>query len=165
MSRVVVIASVVALGLVAGCGKQIGDACAISSDCDPNGARICDSADKEGYCTIVGCDYDTCPSEASCVQFFTGSFANRPCDPATFRQTNACSLDELCALDGHCVSRASEVRYCMKTCDTDGDCRTGYECRDLAKMIADGGQPVLAPGLLVDSSSPKFCAPAPAIAN
>jgi len=154
----------VALGLLAaGCGKEIGDACVVASDCDPNGARQCDVLDKQGYCTIQGCDYDTCPSEAACVRFFTGSFANRTCDPATENKTtDACSLDELCALDGHCVARSSELRFCMKTCGSDGDCRDGYECRTLDKMKAHGGEPVLAPGLLVDDSSPKFCAPAPA---
>ena len=155
--------ALVAIALAASaCGKQIGDACIVSSDCDPNGTRICDTADKEGYCTIQGCNYDTCPSEAACVSFFTGSFANRTCDPATENTTtDQCSLDELCAIDGHCVARSAELRYCMLKCDTDSDCRSGYECRDIAKMIADGGQPVLAPGLLVDASSPKFCAPAP----
>jgi hypothetical protein len=157
----------IAIGLAAGCGKEIGDACSISSDCDPNGARICiDSNTNGGYCTIQGCDYDTCPSEASCVQFFTGDFSNKTCDPATENKTtDTCSLDELCAINGRCVSRSSEIRYCMKTCDTSGDCRDGYECRDLPAMMRDGGQPVLAPGLLVDSTSPKFCAPAPASSN
>ncbi len=164
MSRAVV---VIAIVLAAGCGKEIGDACTLSSDCDPNGARICiDSETNGGYCTIQGCDYDTCPTEATCVQFFTGDFANKPCDPATENKTtDQCSLDELCDLGGHCVSRSSEIRYCMKTCSSDSDCRDGYECRDLAKMISDGGQPVLAPGLLVDSTSPKFCAAAPATPN
>ena len=150
--------------LAAGCGKEVGDACVSSSDCDPNGTgvRVCDTVDKEGYCTVFGCDYNTCPDSATCVSFFTGDFNNHPCDPATENiSTDACSLDELCALNGHCVPRSSEVRYCMKTCSDDGDCRDGYECRDLAKMVSDGGQPVLAPGVLVDQNAPKFCAPAP----
>src|SRR3569623_3637405 len=46
--------------LLDGCGKQIGDACNVSSDCDPNGQRLClDSNQKGGYCTIQGCDFDT----------------------------------------------------------------------------------------------------------
>jgi hypothetical protein len=148
--------------LAAGCGKQIGDACIVSSDCDPNGLRVCDIADKEGYCTIMGCDYNTCPEEATCVRFFTGGFDNKPCDPTADNANDGCSLDELCTLDGHCVPRSAELRFCMKTCDSDGDCRDGYECRDLQKMIDHGGEPVLAPGDQVDASSPKFCAPAPA---
>src|SRR5262245_8946771 len=77
----------VALGAIvgaAGCGKEIGDPCTIAADCSPNGDRICiDStgANEDGYCTVQGCDITTCPSEAACVQFFTGSFDNKVCDP------------------------------------------------------------------------------------
>jgi hypothetical protein len=156
--------------LLAGCGKEIGDACIVSSDCDPNGQRICDSSQREGYCTIQGCDYDTCPSEAACIRFFTGQFDNRTCDPTQPSGTNGCSLDELCALSGHCAPRSSELRYCMKKCSSDGDCRDGYECRkysqkdpaNMATYVAHGGEPVLAPGVVVGDSSPGFCAAKPA---
>jgi hypothetical protein len=132
----------------------------VSSDCSPNGDRQCDISSKQGYCTIQGCDLDTCPDEATCVRFFTGNFENVTCDPATENQsTDDCSLDELCSLVGKCVPRSSEVRFCMRKCDSSGDCRDGYECRDLDLMIEHGGEPVLAPGVLVDSKSPKFCAP------
>ena len=160
-----------------GCGKEIGDACIVNSDCSQNGGRQCDTGiggSKDGYCTIQGCDYSTCPSEAVCVRFFTGSFDNRPCDPATEDHTTApttndCSLDELCALapttsnaPGHCVPRSSELRFCMRKCDQDSDCRGGYECRGLKQMKNDGGEPVLAPGASIDETAPKFCATAPA---
>ena len=147
----------VVLVAASACGKEIGDECIVSSDCDPNGARQCDSSQKGGYCTILGCDYSTCPDEATCVRFFTGNFVNRPCTTAA-----ECSLDELCSLDGHCAPRSAEVRYCMKTCDSSADCRDGYECRDLGLMKDHGGEPVLAPGQAVDSGAPKFCAVAPA---
>ena len=151
----------IALAL-AGCGKEIGDACIVSSDCSPNGERLCDISSKEGYCTIMGCDYDTCPSEGVCVRFFMGQFDNKTCDPTTEgTSTMNCSLDELCDLQGHCVARASETRYCMRKCSSNSDCRDGYECRDLTLMVEHGGEPVLAPGLIVDTSSPKFCAAAP----
>jgi hypothetical protein len=160
------------LGVLGACGKEIGDACSFSTDCDPNGARSCidtNAAGSDGYCTIQGCDYSTCPGEAACIQFFTGDFANKPCDPkqpadatmACSPEVNCCSLDELCSLEAHCVPRSSEVRYCMRTCGSDGDCRDRYECRDLAKMMAHGGQPVLAPGRALDASAPKFCAKKP----
>lgn len=153
--------SLLVLGLLAaGCGKEIGDACIVSSDCSPNGDRQCDVSTKGGYCTIQGCDFDTCPSEAACVRFFTGSFANRPCDPTTENiSTDDCNLDELCSLVGQCVPRSSEVRFCMLKCGSAGDCRDGYECRTLELMIMHGGEPVLAPGLAIDETSPKFCAP------
>lgn len=164
--------------LLGACGKEIGDACVFSSDCSPNGDRQCiDPNQSGGYCSIQGCDYSTCPGEAACIRFFTGSFENPlqdpqpdpPVDPPLRKvcgdvednATHVCSLDELCAITGHCVARSSEVRYCMRTCGSDGDCRDGYECRDLDKMKAHGGQPVLAPGVAIDAHAPKFCALAP----
>jgi hypothetical protein len=147
--------------VAAACGKEIGDPCIVSSDCSTNGTRQCDISQKEGYCTIQGCDYSTCPEEAACIRFFTGSFDNRICDPTTENHTtDTCSLDELCTLEGHCAPRASEVRYCLRKCSSSSDCRDGYECRDLGLMIEHGGEPVLAPGLIVDETSPKFCAAA-----
>ncbi|HEU0030780.1 MAG TPA: hypothetical protein VFQ53_09105 [Kofleriaceae bacterium] len=140
------------------CGSEIGDECIVSSDCSPNGDRQCDISSKQGYCTIQGCDINTCPEEAVCVRFFTGNFSNIACDPLTENiSTDNCSFDELCSLVGRCVPRSSEVRYCMRTCDSSSDCRDGYECRDLTLMAEHGGEPVT--GGPVDSSSPKFCAP------
>jgi hypothetical protein len=152
--RYVVLAALALCGLAA-CGKEIGDACIVSSDCDTNGLRTCDISQKEGYCTIQGCDYSTCPDEAACIRFFTGGFANKSCDDP------GCSLDELCDLNNRCVPRSAEIRYCMKTCDTDDDCRDGYECRDLKLMREHGGEPELAPGVPIDKNAPKFCAIAP----
>ena len=192
--------------LVAGleaCGKEIGDSCSLSTDCSPNNDRLCidppgtPNSTWNGYCTIQGCDYSTCPEEAACVRFFTGSFSNKTCDracdlvygpqnllcPAPVPPQVQCSLDEHCAVDDKCVARSSEIRYCMRTCDSDGDCRDGYECRDLDKMISDGGEPVLADGQVIDTDGqvidltqkgedgkpkvvaphpPKFCAVKPA---
>ena len=152
------------------CGKQIGDACNFAQDCSPNGDRLCDPRPSSpgGYCTILGCDYSTCPDEAVCVQFFTGMFNNRVCasgaDPDQCQAGTADyegSLDEVCALSGYCVARSSEVRFCMLKCDSDGDCRDGYECRDIERMKEHGGQPVLAPGVEINDKSPKFCAAKP----
>jgi hypothetical protein len=172
-NRLVLLVLAAALAVLGACGKEIGDACVIPADCSPNGDRICidATATTDGYCTIQGCDFSTCPDESVCVRFFTGSFANKPCDPLDPDAANTggvpvppnvvCSLDELCALEGHCVPRSSEIRYCMRTCGSDGDCRDGYECRDLDKMKQHGGQPVLESGGAVDDSAPKFCAKSP----
>lgn len=173
------------------CGKEIGDPCFNAIDCSPNGDRSCiDAVDDatgtvEGYCTVRGCDYSTCPDEAVCVQFFTGSFSNKACDPvcdglygrdiercpvAPVAPAVQCSVDEVCPLEGHCIARSSEIRYCMRSCGSDGDCRDGYECRDLDRMRLHGGQPVLRPidldeggqrRAVLDESAPKFCAKAP----
>jgi hypothetical protein len=97
-----------------------------------------------------------------CVRFFTGNFNNRPCDPLEENVTqDNCSLDELCSLPGSCVPRSSEVRYCMRKCDSNDDCRENFECRDILLMIEHGGEPVLAAGSVVDSRAPKFCASKP----
>ena len=167
------------LGAGVGCGKEIGDECVISSDCSPNGDRTCvvDQGTQEGYCTILGCDVGTCPDEAVCVRFFTGSFSNRICDRFTEdRGTDDCSFDELCALScdpdqdpaesgacdrDRCVPRSAEVRFCMRKCDSDDDCRDKYECRDLLDMKQHGGEPVLAAGEVVDVDAQRFCAAAP----
>ena len=154
-------AVVVTLFVVGACGSEIGDECVVSSDCSPNGDRLCDTSSRGGYCTIQGCDFNTCPGEATCVRFFTGSFANKTCDPSVPREASGCTLDELCSLVGECVPRSSEIRFCMRKCDDNGDCRDGYECRNLALMIEHGGEPVLAPGTPInDQTAPKFCASA-----
>jgi len=158
--RLALVAFVIA---AAGCGKEIGDECVVAADCATDGTRICDigaNGSTDGYCTIAGCDFDTCPEEATCIRFFNGGFANLPCDPATEdRGTDDCSLDELCSLVGECVPRSAEVRFCMRKCGDDSDCRNHYECRDLTLMREHGGEPVLAPGGLVTESTVKFCAP------
>jgi len=152
--------------LAAGCGQQIGDSCIVSSDCAIDGSRVCDNSSKDGYCTIAGCDYDTCPGESECVRFFSGGFANRPCGTAA-----DCSLDELCSIQSQCVPRSAETRFCMKKCSQPSDCRDGYECRvymdpipmGTNDMLHHGGEPVLAPGEVVNASTAtSFCAPAPA---
>ncbi|HET9623020.1 MAG TPA: hypothetical protein VFP84_16725 [Kofleriaceae bacterium] len=169
-----VLVPLLALALTVGaCGKEIGDSCSFATDCDPNGQRICidPTAGHGGYCTIQGCDYSTCPDESACVRFFTGTFANKTCAPETEAMTPQCSPDELCSIQndvadpkqGHCVPRASETRFCMRKCDSNDDCRDGYECRTFALMQQHGGEPVLAPGVLVtEETAPKFCAVAPA---
>lgn len=63
-----------ALGLVLGlmlsaCGKKIGDGCSSSIDCSPNGDRLCDFTQPGGYCSIQGCDAETCPDGALCVEW------------------------------------------------------------------------------------------------
>lgn len=173
-NRLLLVLLLVTAGTLGACGKEIGDACNVSTDCSPNGDRICDPPQNSpgGYCTVFACDYNTCPGDSSCVRFFTSSFSNRKCnstqeceqgvhEPGVDGRDYDGSLDELCSVSGFCVSRSSEFRYCMKNCGGDGDCRDSYECRDYAKMKTHGGEPVLAPGVPVDSNAPAFCAAAP----
>jgi hypothetical protein len=52
-----------------GCAPQIGKHCGNSLDCSAQGSRICDRTQPGGYCTIMGCEQGTCPSESVCVKF------------------------------------------------------------------------------------------------
>lgn len=154
-----------ALLLGAGCGSEIGDSCAANLDCDPSNStdRICDLSSEGGYCTIMGCDHDSCPENSVCIRFYVASFENAPCDPALEDQDathNDCGSDEVCSLKGQCVPANSEIRYCMATCESADDCRGGYECRNEELMRAHGGEPVPPPGERLGEDLPAFCAQA-----
>jgi len=144
------------------CGDQIGDSCSLSTDCSTAGDRICDVNSPGGYCTVIGCDVGTCPDEAVCVRFFPATDSNRPCDPATEdRGENNCTADEVCSFGGTCAPRNAEVRFCMKTCGGNGDCRGDYECRTEELMKEHGGEPVPKAGEPTGSNLQRFCAAAP----
>ncbi len=160
--RISLLASLALLSVA--CGDEIGDECALSSDCSPTGDRICDTNSPGGYCTIVGCDVGTCPDEAVCVRFFPVTSSNQMCDPATEDLTrNACNSDEVCTFAGSCAPRNSEVRFCMKTCGGNDACRSDYECRNESLMVEHGGEPVPEPGEATGSNLQRFCAPAPVL--
>ena len=161
--RPAALAAAAALLLVtAACGEEIGDECSLSSDCSPQGDRICDVTSPGGYCTILGCDFDSCPEESVCVRFFSVAGSERTCEPrAEDISEDFCTADELCALSGTCVPRTAESRFCMRTCESDGDCRDGYECRDEALMREHGGEPVQPPGQALPEDPQPFCATAP----
>ncbi|RMH42891.1 MAG: hypothetical protein D6689_06940 [Deltaproteobacteria bacterium] len=166
MSTAARIVAVFTLLAAAACGDQIGDSCSISSECSQTGDRFCDTTQPGGYCTVIGCDYGTCPEEAVCVRFFpAGPLPDSvPCNHATEDApggTDDCTFDEICTLADYCAPRSAEVRFCMKTCADDGDCRDDYECRDKQAMIAHGGEPVPPPGEPVSDDPDKFCAAAP----
>lgn len=158
----IVLAALSASVWLTACGSEIGDGCSLSTDCSPEGDRVCDITSPGGYCTVIGCDFDTCPGEAECVRFFSVSSSNRTCDPRQEdSSTNDCTADELCALSGTCVPRSAEVRFCMKKCSNDGDCRDSYECRNEMLMMEHGGEPVPAPGEPLGDRLQGFCAPKP----
>jgi hypothetical protein len=147
----------------AACGDEIGDECSLSTDCSTQGDRICDVSSPGGYCTIAGCDWDTCPENSVCVRFFSVGDSNRVCDPRAedVGGSNDCTADELCTLSGTCVPRTAETRFCMRTCGSNGDCRADYECRDERLMQEHGGEPVPPPGEAVSDDPQPFCASAP----
>lgn len=125
--------------LFAACGNSIGDSCSTSTDCAQDGTRSCDTSSPDGYCTIEGCDYNTCPDEAVCVRFYPGLMTDATCDVAA---SDGCDLGEVCTVQGLCAPRSIERRFCMLECSGDGDCRDGYECRTRDVMVLHGGEPV-----------------------
>ena len=161
MSPLVGLVVCLASFLVGACGEEIGDSCSLSTDCSSSNDRICDTNSPGGYCTIIGCDVGTCPDEAVCVRFYPVTSTNRPCNPAAEDQTeNSCTADEVCTFSETCAPRNSEVRFCMKTCGSNGDCRDAYECRDDELMKLNGGEPVPEPGEVNTSDLKRFCAAA-----
>jgi hypothetical protein len=168
MHRLVLTVAICVLAAASGCGKNIGDPCVTNVDCSTAGDRFCDRASPGGYCTVEGCDTGTCPTDdAVCIRFFT-PVLTRPCTFTLTSMQSECRVDERCVCDhllgpsycendqGHCAPEASERRWCMDKCNSDGDCRDGYICRGTGTLGADvvpnrdGG---------VESLSATFCAP------
>ena len=106
------------------------------------------------------------PSDRQMLTFevFPAGNQSIACDPVTedLEGTDDSAFDELCTLAGYCAPRSAEVRFCMKTCVGDADCRNDYECRDEALMIEHGGEPVPPVGESVATEPTPFCAAAPA---
>ena len=149
--------------LLPSCANEIGDSCSTNIDCSTSGDRICDTAQRDGYCTIQGCGATTCPGEAVCISFYPENFLSTPCDPETedsvaiAEPTNDCLGSEICLSSGVCASFAQERRFCMKRCKKNGDCRNGYECRQTgtlgAELVRDRQRP--------ERTSAGFCAQVP----
>jgi hypothetical protein len=109
--------------LAAACAAEIGDECDYDYDCSPNMERTCDLSQPAGYCLIIGCDPDSCPGEAVCVEFVT------PCPEGA---GDAGIDQEKC--DQIEPNRTRD--YCLKHCGSNGDCRSDYVCVDVAKLRA-----------------------------
>jgi hypothetical protein len=159
---------------LAACGHSIGDACNTNVDCSPAGDRFCDVSSTNGYCSIDGCDVDTCPTEAVCIRFLTPLLDKEcnsdqiPVGPDGGKQPDGtkCTPDQRCVCDqivqpsGHCTAwfcapETSERRWCMRGCSSDSDCRTGYRC---AYTDEFGGNTV--PTFDMDPQPNRYCAPA-----
>jgi hypothetical protein len=120
-----------------GCAPQIGDECETSVDCSQGGERLCDITQPDGYCTVFNCEPDSCPDESVCI-----AFAAQPS-----------SLAECAIGDG--VSRFARS-FCMATCGSNDDCRSGYDCID----VDVPGNPWAAV-VVDDGESGKVCIPPP----
>jgi hypothetical protein len=143
-----VLVTVLALSSLGACSSEIGDPCSVNIDCSPNGDRICDTAQREGYCTVQGCGPVSCPQKSICVSFYPANLLSTACNPLTEdavgidQPSNDCRVDEVCLESGFCAQSAAENRFCMKTCESDDDCRDGYECR---RTGTGGAEPVINP--------------------
>lgn len=98
----------------AACNAKIGDDCEVSANCSATGDRLCDITQPGGYCTIFNCEPGTCPDEAVCIGY--GSLPS----PA-----KACG-----DLQG---GQRLQRTFCMRSCDSNSDCRSGYRCIDMGR--------------------------------
>jgi hypothetical protein len=126
-----------ALLLLAGCGKNIGDSCESVNECiSTDTDRLCLTQDGEGfpggYCTKFNCGgSNACPEEATCVAY-RSTLGGGGCDSES-------SISRL------------QRNYCMLRCENDSDCRSGYRC-----LAADGDNPLGA--LIIDNHvGAKIC--------
>ncbi|APR99573.1 hypothetical protein [Pajaroellobacter abortibovis] len=91
------------------CGRSVGDPCRQLLDCSSQGPLVCDTSQVGGYCTIFLCSSQEqeCPEQSICVL----PQAVIPGCPYDDRRIPLGAVDR-----------------CMRTCDSDSDCRSGYVC-------------------------------------
>ncbi len=106
--------SALAIALLGGCTPQIGDKCVLSTDCSTRGDRLCDTSQKNGYCTQFNCSKNSCPNAAACILFESA--------------IPGCGYDDRSGAYGSRAARS----FCVASCTSDSDCRTGegYVCAD-----------------------------------
>ncbi len=120
--------------LALACTPQIGTSCQLSTDCSVLGDRVCDTSEPGGYCTIVNCDPDTCPTEADCVAFEQVADPYCPNSPGNYRL---------------------RTTFCLYACQHNGDCRGGYVCALQPDLGTQWG------GVVIDQqpTHPGVCVP------
>jgi hypothetical protein len=106
-----------ALAFAVGCTPKIGDKCTVSTDCSATGDRLCDITEPGGYCTIFNCEPDDCPDDAECINFGT-----------------ALSVGNIAGCTVSQGDSPYQRSFCMASCETDGDCRSGYRCIEPADV-------------------------------
>jgi hypothetical protein len=122
------------------CSPEIGDECSTALDCSASGTRLCDMTQRRGYCTLEGCEENTCPEEAVCVQFGR-------------------------RVEGQPVERLART-FCMYKCDSDGDCRTDDKYQCFAAQSDDERVKAFGAGNeaeILGDPKQKFCAEAPPV--
>lgn len=105
-----VLAAFAALVVLDGCTPKIGRECTTYLDCSQQGDRLCDNTQPGGYCTLFNCEPDKCPEgDGVCVAFSS-------------------QVDPSCGSTDDVNWGRFERTYCMAGCESNDDCRTGYEC-------------------------------------
>lgn len=124
----------VSLFAFTGCAPAIGDGCNNSTDCSVNGDRICDIAQPGGYCTVRGCDPDTCPDNSVCV-----AFRFEPARTAESWCMDRCKSDGACRQSAgyRCVGADDErllegEEMLAQVIDREGDGAEGQFCAAVA---------------------------------
>ena len=125
------LALLLSLGLSAGaCKKVIGDGCTASTDCSAQGDRQCDVSQADGYCTVQGCDPNSCPDEALCIGFDAHAprLERRYC-------MAACDVDDDCRTPEYRCVRP-DPRACVNTANDTGTLPDGRSCNVLIDTIS-----------------------------
>jgi hypothetical protein len=109
--------------------------------------------------SVMMCDPTGAPGACPAGQICSSSGSCAECDAAREDVTcdglahqNQCLADEVCLEVGLCAKQTFEQRECAKSCASNGDCRSGYDCR----KAGEKGSMVLATNPLATTS---FCAP------
>jgi hypothetical protein len=133
------------------------------SECAPE-----DMCASFGYC-VRKCDPTVTPTTCPSGQLCSSMGYCAQCDPAledvpsaTGKTQNNCLADEICLDTGLCAKQSYEQRLCAKSCSSNGDCRSGYDCRKTGTL----GSMVLAtdPNAMTSVCAPhvpKVVPPAP----
>jgi len=120
------------------------------------GGSVCASF---GYC-VQACDPTATPTTCPSGQLCSSMGYCAQCDPALEdiptaagpTQNNCLAADEICLDTGLCAKQSFEQRECAKSCSSNGDCRSGYDCRKAGTL----GSMVLATN---PNAKTSFCAP------
>jgi hypothetical protein len=99
----------------------------LSKPCNPFCEdRQCQSPADGGRGSDAGLGGALPPCEPICPQDPTTTSLNETCPDGP---TNDCTADEICLEEGVCAPLSTELRFCLKVCGSNGDCRGGYVCR------------------------------------
>src|SRR5688572_16889660 len=115
-----------------GCQPGIGDECQTSADCGASNDRLCDITQPGGYCTIFNCEPGTCPEDSTCVLFSADRSTVTGCEDAY-------------------GTSPFQRSFCMKTCESEADCRSRYSCLDVGAADNPWG------AIVIDRGPSRIC--------